>query len=74
MFPFSDLMEKNLKFEFIKKLKKIAKKIKVIFDSNIGFKNKKLGDLVNNGKEHLKKFNRKNFIKGFEEIILNNQN
>lgn len=27
--------------------------------------------LVNNGLEHLKKFNRKNFIKGFEEFILN---
>jgi len=27
--------------------------------------------LVNNGLEHIKKFNRKNFIKGFEEFILN---
>ena len=27
--------------------------------------------LVNNGLEHIKKFSRKNFIKGFEEFILN---
>ena len=43
--------EKKIKFEFIKKLKKITKKIKVIFDNNIGFKNKKLGDSINNGRE-----------------------
>ena len=51
LFPLRVFKEKKTKFEFIKKLKKIAKKIKVLFDSNIGFKNKKLGDLINNGKE-----------------------
>jgi glycosyltransferase involved in cell wall biosynthesis len=47
----------------------LVKKIKLVLYSNDLRK-----ELVNNGKEHLKKFNRKNFIKGFEEIILNNQN
>jgi len=47
----------------------LVKNIKLVLYSNDLRK-----ELVNNGKEHLKKFNRKNFIKGFEKIILNNQN